>query len=1820
MKKFNRILALILTLVTVLAMLPATVVASESWLDVSGKNDGTASTVTVTLDAEQLLAVLKGGVSASTLKAVLANISVTGLSQVITVEELFEIVPKETLLNIFKPEDIMNDLDKDELDALVNSILSDNDKLNAIVDEMDMDALAALITRVGVTAVIDPAALLDAGILTTGEVGDYILYDVALEKIQNTPGAMDRLTAEFIEKLDTVADLGAIVDLSGVALSGLIDLGSVAIPSKIADVLDGLDESVIEDYVSDTPKSGYIQVRSDLYADVQGLNNDSSIAFTFTANMVDTAAAKTALKNVSDKAALTSYITDKKAALQLLEVATVTDILGGSSVLAECVKQEELFAAYPASVIVERIEAKGQSVADYVNLSALMDNATVDELFDIVAPEVLMAQVGTDKLVELLGKLNLADYVTAESLVPVIERIKANVKHINLAGQEIATADADTGLGLNLQNLVRAIPSLLITLGDVASMENGKLKTTSVAFSYTPNGTTDVKTKSINLELVLAGNTEKVKAAATKLYNAINSLFRIERSADGTVSVYINIPSIAADVVKTILNTSNISEETMSKLLHFGNDGTAEATPENAVLFIENLTFDELLEVLGGLDLDALYSYVMNKSYIQAVLNKVGYSGVGSLDGAANALVNLSVEDVCNQVTAFVHKDVMAILESGALKLDGLTEAEKVARLLALVSEKTGFDVSGLKPSALLETYKDVPVFEVVSNAIAAKVGVDVKAVIESQGITGIYSAAVEQAEALRGAFETIQSKVGILTDVLPDALLSLNIADFYKGNGEFNVSKALSLDPGALLEKLSSRLSAQVNDILTVLGIQDLSPISMTLDVHVRLSGIYRISYMDQSGEATLMNVFLPAGTKLDIFRNDASITAGYEFTGWYDEDGNELNVMPSRDCVVRADLEASIIKFVDSQGNLIGMITTDGVLSNKYRNQIAEVEANALNFIPATTDPNQYLDSDFYWYQLGDATKTAVELKNLGGSMVLVMEVTPNYFITVGDGLLVDRACNGRTHTITVLNDSFTEIRITMSVANFLELAQAKKTTLVVSIRGEYELVDFSNKVMVQLYEAAVAARASSVTFVYTPNGTKAGDFKNTYFDGADSAEFHRFKIFFGTNEKKTFSDNFAGNLSITLPYDTLVNVSGARTSVYVMGASGKEEIDAVAKRKYISFKAPHFSDYVLVNEYLVKQTIVNNDGTAVDVINTEYPLNNYYPAGTVIPMDFVVGKDGSQEEAYAISSITSSVESALVRGELTVPKQSVTITITLEGRLFYIYYYVNGNLFKTQTYTTNDYLLGQNGDADSKLKYQCMDFTDEVLALMPAGYASGEWVGHTAAQAGKSDMYVYAVWTPKSYTIEFKGAASYVFTIEDYKNVIVTPAVPASRDAALVGAWKDWTGVDNYNWSAFFAGTETKLEIEAEYTARSFNVVSDGAETFEIDGSVVAGGEAFTVAAGTRVYVEAFGKKHQIGSVRIYTIQGDRVNVDEDGFFTMPASPITVSVAYTNARYNYTINGGEPQVGFGNQYTSFQIEVPAGQFLTQLSDGCVLTAVEDTANGGKLLTYSIVLTEDNQNITYTLGTSASGLVYIVDGALTDGTTPDDKNFDKWSVFNANGSILNFAAFLNNEVVRSLLWLWIVLAIILLIALITVLYRLYINGKLKPNFFLRFIAWLVSGFFAVCLAVAACGLAVLRLFGKDDYEKKDYVPEPEDASDADETNEDDSVETAAEVAEEATDADAAEPVEEATETEATEEVAEEAAEEVAEEVAPEGTEDAAETEATEETTEEVAQETAEEVNEEATEEVTETEAAEDVAEEATETDADADEENETK
>ena len=144
MKKFSRILAMVLALITVLAALPMSVIA-DSWLDVETEAlpGGDGSKVTVTLDAKALAEILKDdGLSKDTLEAILEDASVNSaeLLEAFSFEELFQIVPREKILELFDLKELINKIGLEKLSTFID--------IPALLAGCDKAELAALLRDV----------------------------------------------------------------------------------------------------------------------------------------------------------------------------------------------------------------------------------------------------------------------------------------------------------------------------------------------------------------------------------------------------------------------------------------------------------------------------------------------------------------------------------------------------------------------------------------------------------------------------------------------------------------------------------------------------------------------------------------------------------------------------------------------------------------------------------------------------------------------------------------------------------------------------------------------------------------------------------------------------------------------------------------------------------------------------------------------------------------------------------------------------------------------------------------------------------------------------------------------------------------------------------------------------------------------------------------------------------------------------------------------------------------------------------------------------------------------------------------------------------------------------------------------------------------------------------------------------------------------------------------------------------------------------------------------------------------------------------------
>jgi hypothetical protein len=525
-------------------------------------------------------------------------------------------------------------------------------------------------------------------------------------------------------------------------------------------------------------------------------------------------------------------------------------------------------------------------------------------------------------------------------------------------------------------------------------------------------------------------------------------------------------------------------------------------------------------------------------------------------------------------------------------------------------------------------------------------------------------------------------------------------------------------------------------------------------------------------------------------------------------------------------------------------------------------------------------------------------------------------------------------------------------------------------------------------------------------------------------------------------------------------------------------------------------------------------------------------YYPAGTSITVvpeadGYYVGAVYYVNNGNMIVLNKTANENSWTFEISTTNAASTELIIALRARTFHIYYYVlkadgTYELKHTTVYTVND--KSDDIIADHNAIIQTLG----VLTDMP--YATSEWNGFDATKLLKGDLNVHQVIKLNEYTVNFKDGdalkGSVTITYESLKDALALPALPSKL--GYTAEWAGWADLDlEAAINEMINAGKTEMDIAVAYTLASYEIINDGNVTVDAN-----------AAFGTEVTVTVIEKPFHTYTLTVKAENGDLITVT-DGKFTMPASVVSITVAYTAQDLYYYVNGtkSDKAVAAGDT-VSFQIRLEKGYRVASISDFCTLAGVTVNADGSILLTYTFAIKDAEMKAEYSIEAIAYNLISIFNGALFEGEgnpTVEDKNvlFKGWS--DPVADTFRFAAYETVET-QCMLWLWILIAVIVLIAIIALLYVLYINEKLKPNFILRFVAWLVSGFFAVCMFIASVGLYLMSKVGKPE---SDYYLQTEADFEAEmnEINEE-AVEETVEEAETTEEA-----VEETEEAEATEE-----------------------------------------------------------------------------
>ena len=1536
--------------------------------------------------------------------------------------------------------------------------------------------------------------------------------------------------------------------------------------------------------------------------------------------------------NGLDAATLKGYVKSMAKALDMLigklGLDYCVEMIGGYDKVTDYINVPALVAEIDVAGLINKINANpdAKTLNDYIDLDGILGAVSVSQVLEIIPINTILGQLDNDEIVELVKLLNVKQYVRPV-LALVVDRVLENVNGITLNGQKIASEKSDTKLlQLHPDALISALGSMIPTLSDFINMEEGKIFSANVVLDYTVDASVDAnktaKSKSLTFELVLAGDVSRLQNAASKLQALLDRYINELKISKDEIVVDLNAPELFTILYGEILDLDALTPELREKVMNIVNlDGN------DMIGFIgEDLTFAELLEILDSVEPTALYEKLKAVTLVKTCLEKL--DSVTGKDISAKDLNELvqyvasngsTLESVCEALENKTGRDVLALLESLSVKTDNFVDkAEEIAaieKLLSAVESKLGIDVSDISVEEILNRGKDVPILEKVSDVVASKIGVDVREALLNNTVDELYEKALAKLAEREDAYNKVRNYLTAKLELLPESVMNVSINDLYRGEGEFGKSGSITYNPKALVQKVVDKVLARLNIDAAdkaaelVMGCIADADWTTTIDLSLNFADLRRITFMTRDGEVELLNAYLPVGTDLKVFENNKNLTAGYEFSGWATEDKQQITVMPDHDVVVYADLHMVEVSFQSPEGDDLGkiMLPMNGNLS-MYADKLAEIE----DLIAEADEVTKlYKGKTVSWFNGEDK----VDLANTAfvEDTTLVYDLTPNWFLTFATDTPIDYdvTYDQGKYKITIYGDLPAGFVLNMDRENLIADAMAdSRVELLVAIKptsgAEFTFLSFNNTVLNFLGGKS----NETVEFIYaTPDSVADTAFGELY---GNATGVFAYDFSFSVDGDLEKAAKFESGVAITMPFAP----TATQVSVYTMGENGKENVDFVAENGYITLKPAHFSEFLIANEFVLSFEFVQGT-TELD----QYNFTKYYPAGTVVTLDF------AKPDGYDILEI---VDDGGIKydhnGTYTMPDANAVLTVKLTSKTYYIYYYVNGTLQSSQPFKAKD--IG-----DNTFVYNYPTVIGAFTA--PAGYANtGAWVGDSTLDT--RDIYLYWKWNIIEYTIEFYknvgDAAPYAtitgLTVENRDYAL--PAVP--NVAGKKGTWDIPTTLT--------PDSNNVVKIYAKYEALTYPIITDQNASVSANSAV----------AGTEITVTVTNNKPgYTATVVVKDANGETVTVN-NGKFTMVANTVYVNVTYAPKTLNYTINGIAGTAEYGTTVSVPEIVVRPGEYLASVSDNCKLVSYSRDNDGTLRFNYAFVLTEDNTAITYEVKSTPLASLQILNGKLFGGSgdpTSDQPNvkFNGWSEKVAN--VLSFATFTLVREPASLLWLWILLGILLFIALIVLIYVLHITGKIGVNFLTRFAVWLVGLFFALCLAVAALGLKIAHLFGKSD-DPEDYgfteVKHEEEATEevaeevteevseenTEEMSEEENVDVADVVvaeavaeeavaeeapAEEATEEVAAEeavaeeaPVEEATEEVVAEEVAEEApAEEATEEVAAE---EAAEEAPVEEATEEVVAEEAvaeEAPAEEATEEATEEVAAEEaVAEDA--------------
>ena len=787
MKKFNRVLAMLLALVMVLAVLPFSAIA-DAWLNVEAEKETngneTTTNVTVTVDPKALLSYLQDG----DLKGLLKGINATGgLGSIMTKEELLAILPEEQLIDLAK------------------AIVADIDA-KALIECLDVDALLACVDTAGLVALFEEIDLQDyvkdvdllMGYIDDGAIEQAVAYINTGELINDYASELIDLALGL-----SAADLFNIVYLDkAVKLNG-VDVQAAANLTYIQGTIGYT--TLANSYVNKVALDAFVDANVDRFsATIPAYVNKGVLSGMFNgvkdqlANYMDSAAAEAIVRK-----AITDGVLVAGDLVEYVDGESINvDAMVADGVLVDL--YDELLSGdgtNPAAIDVKVLLFGNGALAPlFPNLADLITNGVlnVEELLNndvIVVSELITANViNVDALAAVYGYDALVNVNTVKTqITTAIGNQTLPVANIVACLKDYTAAVK--AIGVNAA--IAAIPGGYTTVMDYVTDFNAIIELVgveTVAIEMLKDGSiTDI--------VDVTGLVEAVSPSAVVSKVDVKKLVQVIYNS-GVLQELVGMLDFDEYLVKAFSVLTNL-QKTITAIEIDGvviternKSGFTKFVPAELIDALENLlpTLDELANIddsgklfdatfaLSYLDKEGVvqtkrinFSFVLTAgtdmiraaaAKLSVLMDKIGYVGLvdgelvaditvpsefasvlrialekmaDSTDPEFNALkdkVLAACQATPDDFIAFAEgltlEEVVAVLDAIDPALFGKVYNKVLASryaevLLAYVERVTGYDLSdNLEAQNLINTIAEIPTFEVFVEKLESVTGIEI--------------------------------------------------------------------------------------------------------------------------------------------------------------------------------------------------------------------------------------------------------------------------------------------------------------------------------------------------------------------------------------------------------------------------------------------------------------------------------------------------------------------------------------------------------------------------------------------------------------------------------------------------------------------------------------------------------------------------------------------------------------------------------------------------------------------------------------------------------------------------------------------------------------------------------------------------------------------------------------------------------------------------------------------------------------------------------------------------------------------------------------